>query len=31
LGMMASVSTFSRSMGATMPLWRVNFCMIFVP
>ncbi len=29
LGMMASVSTFSRSMGATRPLSKVNFCMVW--
>src|SRR6185312_7378375 len=28
LGMMASVSTFSRSIGATRPLCTVNFCMV---
>src|SRR6478672_10620453 len=27
-GMIASVSTFSRSIGATSPLWMVNFCMV---
>src|SRR4051812_42968467 len=26
-GMMASVSTFSRSIGATRPVWRVKACM----
>src|SRR3954462_3834515 len=30
-GMMASVSTFSRSMGATRPLWMVNCCMVGTP
>src|SRR3982751_5656247 len=29
LGMMASVSTFSRSIGATRPLCTVNFCIYF--